>query len=264
MTVLFCDIRNFTALSEKLDPKQVIRFLIGFLTPMCDILLAHKATIDKFIGDAVLAFWNAPLDDPDQHRNAARAALAMVKRLEEMNREMPAQQPDAWPTNVKIGIGLNAGLCCVGNMGSAQRLTYSLIGDTVNLAARIEPLTKRYGVEIALGEDFRRQIPGFATVGLDRVRVAGRDTPEEIFALLGDEVLAGEVEFRRFAQWHEAMLAAYRSGDWAEARRLVELGDASAREFGLIPLYRLYRERLSGEPPKGWSGVSEGVAKDGK
>lgn len=260
MTVMFADVRSFSSLSERLAPTEITRFLIGFLTPMCDVLLARKATIDKFIGDGILAFWNAPLDDPDQHANAARAALEMTARLRQVN----AAPPQPWPGEVRIGIGLNAGPCCVGNIGSESRLAYSLIGDTVNLAARIEPLTKRYGVEIALGEDFRRQIPGFATVGLDRVRVAGRDTPEEIFALLGDEVLAGEVEFRRFAQWHEAMLVAYRSGDWAEARRLVELGDASAREFGLIPLYRLYRERLSGEPPKGWSGVSEGVAKDGK
>lgn len=260
MTVMFADIRSFSSLSERLAPTEITRFLIGFLTPMCDVLLARKATIDKFIGDGILAFWNAPLDDPDQHANAARAALEMTARLRQVN----AAPPQPWPGEVRIGIGLNSGPCCVGNIGSESRLSYSLIGDTVNLAARIEPLTKRYGVEIALGEDFRRQIPGFATVGLDRVRVAGRDTPEDIFVLLGDEALAGEVEFRRFAQWHETMLAAYRSGDWAEARRLVELGDTSAREFGLIPLYRLYRERLSGEPPKDWTGVSEGVAKDGK
>ena len=260
MTVMFADVRAFSRLSEQLAPTEITRFLIGFLTPMCDVLLARKATIDKFIGDGILAFWNAPLDDPDQYANAARAALEMTARLRQVN----AAPPQPWPGEVRIGIGLNSGPCCVGNIGSESRLSYSLIGDTVNLAARIEPLTKRYGVEIALGEDICRRIPGFATVSLDRVRVAGRDTPEDIFVLLGDEALAGEVEFRRFAQWHETMLAAYRSGDWAEARRLVELGDTSAREFGLIPLYRLYRERLSGEPPKDWTGVSEGVAKDGK
>lgn len=260
MTVMFADIRSFSGLSERLAPAEITRFLIGFLTPMCDVLLARKATIDKFIGDGILAFWNAPLDDPDQYANAARAALDMTARLRQVN----GAPPQPWPGEVRIGIGLNSGPCCVGNIGSASRLSYSLIGDTVNLAARIEPLTKRYGVEIALGEDFRARIPGFATVGLDKVHVAGRRTAEEVFVLLGDEALAGEVEFRRFAQWHAAMLAAYRSGDWAEARRLVELGDASAREFGLIPLYRLYRERLKGEPPKGWNGVSEGVGKDRK
>lgn len=259
MTVMFADIRAFSSLSEQLAPTEITRFLIGFLTPMCDVLLARRATIDKFIGDGILAFWNAPLDDPDQYANAARAALEMTARLRQVN----AAPPQPWPGEVRIGIGLNSGPCCVGNIGSESRLAYSLIGDTVNLAARIEPLTKRYGVEIALGEDVRRQIPGFAAVELDRVRVAGRDAPENVWALLGDEALAGDPEFRRFAGGHAAMLAAYRSGDWADARRLLDLGDASAREFGLIPLYRLYRERLGGERPKGWTGVSDGVGKEG-
>jgi adenylate cyclase len=260
MTVMFADIRSFSSLSESLAPAEITRFLIGFLTPMCDVLLSRQATIDKFIGDGILAFWNAPLDDPDQYRNAARAALEMVARLSQVN----AAPPQPWPGEVRIGIGLNAGPCCVGNIGSASRLSYSLIGDTVNLAARIEPLTKRYGVAIAIGEDFRQQIPGFAVLGLDRLRVAGRDAPETVAVLLGDEALAVDPEFVRFAECHEAMLVAYQAGDWEEARRRLIQGDAAAREHGLIPLYRLYRERLSGPVPAGWNGVSEGVGKDGK
>ena len=97
MTVLFCDIRGFSRISERLGPQEIIRFLIAFLTPMCDILLARKATIDKFIGDAILSFWNAPLDDPDQHANAARAALAMTGRLRQINVEMRGQEGTAWP-----------------------------------------------------------------------------------------------------------------------------------------------------------------------
>jgi len=259
MTVMFADIRSFSALSERLAPAEITRFLIGFLTPMCDVLLARKATIDKFVGDGILAFWNAPLDDPDQYANAARAALEMVARLRALNQAPP--QP--WPGEVRIGIGLNAGPCCVGNIGSASRLSYSLIGDTVNLAARLEPLTKRYGVKIVVGGDFRRRVPQFATLGLDRVRVAGRDAPEDLFALLGDEALAADPAFRAFAEGHEAMLAAYRAGDWAEARRRLDRGEAAARDHGLIPLYRLYRERLAGAPPAGWNGVSDAAAKDG-
>src|SRR3546814_48764 len=152
MTVLFCDVRNFSRISEQLDPRSIIAFLISFLTPMCDILLARKATIDKFIGDAILAFWNAPLDDPDQHANAARAALAMLDRLGQLNAEMPGRSAQVWPGEVGIGIGLNCGPCCVGNMGSAQRLSSSLIGDTVNLASRIEGLTKYYKVPIDMGD----------------------------------------------------------------------------------------------------------------
>lgn len=260
MTVMFADIRSFSRLSERLAPAEITQFLIGFLTPMCDVLLACRATIDKFIGDGILAFWNAPLDDPDQYRNAARAALGMVARLRQVN----AAPPQPWPGEVRIGIGLNAGPCCVGNIGSASRLSYSLIGDTVNLAARIEPLTKRYGVAIVVGEAFRKHIPDFAVLGLDCLRVAGRDTPETVAVLLGDEALAADPEFVRFAEGHEAMLAAYRCGDWAEARLRLGQGDAAAREHGLIPLYRLYRERLAGAPPAGWDGVSDGVSKDGK
>ncbi len=260
MTVMFADIRGFSALSEQLAPTEITRFLIGFLTPMCDVLLARQATIDKFIGDAILAFWNAPLDDPDQYANAARATLEMVERLKALNLAPPLP----WPGEVRIGIGLNAGPCCVGNIGSESRLSYSLIGDTVNLAARMEPLTKRYGVEIVIGEAFGKHVPAFATLRLDRVRVAGRDAPENVFALLGDEVLAGDEDFIRFAQGHEAMLAAYRAGDWTEARRLLDQGDSLARDFGLVRLYGLYRERLTGAPPKDWSGISEAAAKDGK
>ena len=164
MTVLFCDIRSFSAISEKFTSQEIIRFLIAFLTPMTDLLLGHRATIDKYIGDAILAFWNAPLDDPDQHEHAARAALAMVARLADLNRQMPLQAAEPWPGEVKIGIGLNAGRCCVGNMGSEQRLSYSLIGDTVNLASRIEGQTKFYGVQIALGSSLHEALPQFAMV----------------------------------------------------------------------------------------------------
>jgi adenylate cyclase len=257
MTVLFCDIRGFSRISESLGPKDIIRFLIGFLTPMCDILLARKATIDKFIGDAILAFWNAPLNDPDQHENAARGALAMVARLEELNRDMPDHSGEPWPGVVKIGIGLNTGLCCVGNMGSAQRLSYSLIGDTVNLASRIEGLTKFYGVSIAIGSTLQAHLPSFATIELDRVRVVGREAPETVFALLGDEALATRPEFAACAAQHSAMLTAYRAREWSIATAAL---DAIKDEcFGLETCHALYRERiasLSKNPPgPGWDGV---------
>jgi adenylate cyclase len=259
MTVLFCDIRGFSRLSEKLTPQEIIKFLISFLTPMCDILLARKATIDKFIGDAVLAFWNAPLDDPDQYANAARGALAMTARLRAINVEMRGQSGTAWPGEVSIGIGLNAGPCCVGNMGSAQRLSYSLIGDTVNLASRFEGLTKYYGLQIAIGSELRRHLPHFAIVSLDCVRVVGRDAPEEIFGLLGDESLAETAGFRDFAIKHQAMLDAYRAQDWAKAQALSEAGQGNAVGFGLRKFYLLMRERIAhfaaNSPGADWDGV---------
>jgi adenylate cyclase len=265
MTVLFCDIRGFSRISEKLTPQQIIQFLIAFLTPMCDILLARKATIDKFIGDAVLAFWNAPLDDPDQYANAARGALAMTRRLREINVEMRGRSDTVWPGNVSIGIGLNAGPCCVGNMGSAQRLSYSLIGDTVNLASRIEGMTKYYSVQIALGEDLRRHLPHFAILPLDHVKVVGRDAPEEIFALLGDESLEQEPAFRDFALRHQAMLDAYRAREWARADVLAEAGQGAAVGYGLRRFYLLMRERIAhfaaNPPGEGWDGVFSATEK---
>ncbi|WP_275227767.1 CHASE2 domain-containing protein [Novosphingobium album (ex Liu et al. 2023)] len=252
MTVLFCDVRSFSRMSEDMAPSEIIRFLIGFLTPMCDILLARKATIDKFIGDAILAFWNAPLEDPEQYENAARAALAMVARLDALNAEMPGRADQPWPGQVRIGIGLNAGPCCVGNMGSAQRLSYSLIGDTVNLASRIEGLTKLYGVPIAMGGALAARLPGFASLPVDLVRVVGRDRPEDVHALLGDERLANDPAFRALAAAHGHMLAAFRARDWTVAARLADRLAAQAAPFGLEQLYHLYRDRiarLAADPP---------------
>ena len=265
MTVLFCDIRGFSRLSESLGPQEIIRFLIAFLTPMCDILLGRKATIDKFIGDAIVAFWNAPLDDPEQYANAARGSLAMVERLEALNREPPADWPGSEPSDVQIGIGLNAGPCCVGNMGSAQRLSYSLIGDTVNLASRIEGLTKLFGVKIAIGSALAVHLPGFAILPLGRVRVVGRAASETVFALLGDEALAEDPAYRALAEGHRAMFDAYHARDWGAAVASLEAGAEAAGKFGLTKLYDTLRERiaaLAASPPEAdWDGVFEATEK---
>jgi adenylate cyclase len=259
MTVLFADVRNFSAISEQLAPKQVIGFLIALLTPLCDVLLGRKATIDKFIGDAIVAFWNAPLDDPDQHRNAARAALEMIRKLEALNAGEGRDPVVTWPDSVRIGIGLNCGLCCVGNMGSAQRLSYSLIGDTVNLTSRIEGLTKFYGVSIAIGSALAERLPDFAVLELDRVRVVGREAPETVHALLGDEALAATPEFTGLRAAHQAMLAAYHARDWDSARQLLSALEGQAAPFGLGQLHDLYSERIDAltakPPPAGWDGV---------
>lgn len=259
MTVLFADVRNFSRISEQLAPHQVIGFLIALLTPLCNVLLARKATIDKFIGDAVLAFWNAPLDDPDQHRNAARAALEMVGKLEAMNAGSDRDPGAVWPGPVQIGIGLNCGLCCVGNMGSAQRLSYSLIGDTVNLTSRLEGLTKFYGVTIAIGSALRDRLPDFAVIELDRVRVVGRERPETVFALLGDEVIAKDPNFGALSEQHSAMLQAYRAQDWEAASALISALAGPGEAYGLGQVYALYAERIAelqlDPPPTDWDGV---------
>ena len=265
MTVLFCDVRNFSGISEHLAPKQVIGFLIALLTPLCDVLLARKATIDKFIGDAIVAFWNAPLDDPDQHRNAARAALEMVRKLDALNAGEGRDPDAAWPGPVRIGIGLNCGLCCVGNMGSAQRLSYSLIGDTVNLSSRIEGLTKFYGVSIAIGKTLHEHLTDFAALEMDMVRVVGRDTPERVFVLLGDEEFASSSEFADLRRRHSAMLTAYRAADWDEARTQIPFLTEHGKVLGLTNLYALYRERIetltANPPPAGWDGIYDARSK---
>lgn len=265
MTVLFCDIRRFSAISETMGPQQIIQFLIAFLTPMCDVLLARKATIDKFIGDAILAFWNAPLDDPDQHANAARGALEMVAQLEQMNRVLAEQSATPWPGDVRIGIGLNAGPCCVGNMGSAQRLSYSLIGDTVNLASRLEGLTKYYGISIAIGSALQAHLGDFATLPVDRVRVVGRGAPEQVYALVGGEDMALSAGFRRLQAMHGDMLAAYAAQNWPLARSWIAAAAPYAAQFGVAGLHAVYADRINRyeiEPPgEGWDGIYSAVEK---
>lgn len=265
MSVLMCDIRGFSRISEHYSPRQVIDFLIDFLSPMSEILLAHKATIDKYIGDAILAFWNAPLDDADHHRNAARAALEMIKVTGELNATMTGREGAVWPGEVKIGIGINSGLCCVGNMGSRKRLSYTLIGDTVNVASRLEGLTKQFGVPIIAGSALAEKLDGFAMLEIDRVRVVGRDAPETIFALLGDEALKAEDGFGRIASHHAAMLAAYRAQDWDTASMNLERGRPSYESLGISGLHRLYGERLThlrDDPPGAqWDGVFQATRK---
>lgn len=265
MSVLMCDIRGFSSISEHYSPRDLIAFLIEFLTPMSDILLAHRATIDKYIGDAILAFWNAPLDDPDHHRHAVQAALAMRDALAELNRTGTSASGTVWPGNVQIGIGLNSGVCCVGNMGSRQRLSYSLIGDTVNVASRFEGLTKQYGVKIIVGEKLARANPGFALVELDRVRVVGRDTAEDIFMLLGDEGHANNADFLALAKAHSAMLQSYFRMDWAGALATIAQHRELYVRADMPKLANVFEARIahlkSDPPAPGWDGVFEATMK---
>lgn len=263
MTVMFCDIRSFSAISEALGAQQIIRFLIEFLTPMTDLLLTHKATIDKYIGDAILAFWNAPLDDPDHARNAADAVLAMQGSLAALNAEHGPDSAEPWPREVKIGIGLNTGVCCVGNMGSAQRLSYSLIGDPVNLSSRIEGLTKYYGVSIAVGSATAEKIPDYAMIELDRVRVVGRSTPETLRALLGKSDMALDPAFAAVRDGHADFLEAYRRQAWDDADAALDRSGLPG--IGMDKLVAIYRERIAAyrlDPPgNDWDGVFQATEK---
>ena len=265
MSVLFADIRSFSRISERLAPNEVIAFLVRFLTPMTDLLLGYKATIDKYIGDAILAFWNAPLDDPDHHVNAARAALAMQERLKALNEEMIGRGDGTWPGEVKIGIGLNSGPCCVGNIGSERRLSYSLIGDPVNLASRLEGLSKYYGVSILMGDALAKNLSEFATLPIDRVRVVGRDAAETVHVLLGDVAMGASYGFMSFEKAHLAVIEAYYAQKWALAAELNDANEQAAATFGLTKLVMLYRDRIAAfaanPPSAGWDGIYEASSK---
>ncbi|WP_116083439.1 CHASE2 domain-containing protein [Tropicimonas sp. IMCC34011] len=246
ITILFCDLRGFSGLSEGMDPTELTALLNGFLTPMTEILLAHGATIDKFIGDAIMAFWNAPLPVEAHRVRALEAARAMGDALQTLNTNS-AHPPLA------IGIGLNTGTCCVGNLGSAQRFAYSAIGDPVNVASRIEALTRYYGVETLASAETARGSP-LATLEVDRVRVKGRDAPVELHALIGDRAMAESPDFARLAEAQARWLAAWRAWDAASAR--AALADLPGLPPGLLTLQSARTLRLETEArPEGWSGL---------
>jgi adenylate cyclase len=250
ITLLFSDIRGFTSLSEKMDPQDITSLLNRFLTPMTDVLLKNEATIDKYMGDAIMAFWNAPLATPNHPRRACLAALAMLETLDELNSREAAP--------IKIGVGLNTGVCCVGNLGSEQRFSYSAIGDAVNVASRVEGLTKQFGLQILMTENTKEHASGLALLEVDLVRVVGRGEPVGIFTLLGDEAFARTREFTSLFTAHSHMLAAYRSADFDDACAARERARALAPER-LHALYDVYGERLSAlkanQPGPGWDGV---------
>jgi adenylate cyclase len=251
LTVLFSDVRNFTSISEGLAPQELSQLMNAYMTPMTRLIHKQRGTIDKYIGDAIMAFWGAPLQDARHASHAIEAALAMQATLAELR---PAFAAHGWP-EIRIGIGINSGVVSVGNMGSEFRVAYTVMGDAVNLASRLEGLTKQYGVDILVGENTRRLAPEFIFCEVDRVRVKGKNEPVAIFEPIGreGEVSAAKLEeLERFAQ----ALACYRRQDWdgAEAR-LREL----ARQAPGRRLYSLYLERLAhfrAQPPgAAWDGV---------
>ncbi len=224
VTLLFGDIRGFTTISEQFDAQGLTGLINRFLTPMTEIILGTRGTIDKYIGDCIMAFWNAPLDDPEHARNACSAALEMIRQLESLNqrwrREAEAEGRPHVP--IHIGVGVNTGVCCVGNMGSDQRFDYSVLGDDVNLASRLEGQTKIYGVDIIIGENTRAQVPDYAVLEADVVKVKGKTRATRIYALIGDEAAAAAPEFKALAARHGEMLAAIRQRRFGEAPAIIE------------------------------------------
>ncbi len=264
LTLMFSDVRQFTAISETFadDPQGLTRLMNRFLTPLSDIIMQHKGTIDKYMGDAIMAFWNAPVDDEAHAGNACLAALGMVEALQELNIALEQEAKEAGRNFIPLraGIGINTGTCLVGNLGSTRRFNYSALGDPVNLASRIEGLTKQYRLSILTGEDTARLAPDFAFVEVDMIRVVGKQIPQRIYALLGGPDLAQAGSFKRFSEQHHAALASYRTMDWAEAGRTLAAAEQDLPPgIDLTGLYDLYRDRIrqfqATAPPKDWDGV---------
>ena len=260
MSIMFCDIRGFTSLAETMDAQALTHFVNSFLTPMSVIILRRQGTVDKYIGDCIMAFWNAPLAQPQHAEFAVRAALDMIRELVSLNKTWREEAEAAGRrfAGVGVGIGIATGLCCVGNLGSEQRFDYSVLGDDVNLASRLESQTKFYGLAIIVSEATVALLPGFAVLELDLLSVKGKAQARRIFAVLGDEATAREAWFPPLAADHRSMLEAFRAQRWSEAAGLVARcaaqAPAEARD-----LYRLYAARIerfeAAPPPADWDGV---------
>jgi len=266
MTLLFSDVRGFTGISEGLDAEELTRFLNSLFTPLSNIILEEQGTIDKFMGDAVMAFWNAPLDDSAHPSHACSAALRMMREMESLNaRWREEAKVKGRPFKpVRLGIGLNTGVCCVGNLGSETRFDYSVIGDNVNVASRLEGQSKTYDVGTVVGESTTARAPDFAFLELDLLKVKGKTEATRAFALLGDSALKQSPNFITLAERHGEFLARYRAKDWDAAEALSHECE-KLNTSRLDRLYALYRERIAffrmNPPPPQWDGTAEALSK---
>ena len=266
VTVMFTDVRGFTTISEQFDPQGLTRFMNRFLTPMTDLILGRKGTIDKYMGDAIMAFWNAPLPVDRHAAHACDTALAMQARLVVLNEEwrVEAEAEGRKHIPVNIGVGLNTGLASVGNFGSTQRFTYSCLGDAVNLASRLEGQCKTYGVGVIIGHKTREAVEGYATLEIDLVTVKGKTEPERVYALLGDAALAKSPAYAALVAQQDEFLRLYRSGAFAEALEMIGACQAAADAAGWRQRYyetmRGRLDELIDDSPVDWKGVY--VAKD--
>jgi adenylate cyclase len=264
MTIMFSDMRGFTSISEsyKNDPQGLTALMNRFLTPLTNAILDRKGTIDKYMGDAIMAFWNAPLDDSAHQVNACEAALDMLERVDALNRErkIEAEQADRPFIPLNVGVGLNTGTCVVGNMGSDMRFDYSVFGDSVNLASRLEGQSKEYGFPIIVGS--RTALAArekFAILELDFIMVKGKKEPEVIYAIAGREDTAHSARFQRLRNLTIEMLACYRNRDWEGALAAIERGRRTDEARSLELLYNLYEARIlnyqENPPPEDWNGA---------
>jgi len=264
MTIMFSDVRGFTSISEsyKHDPQGLTALMNRFLTPLTNAILARNGYIDKYMGDAIMAFWNAPIEDKDHEVNACNAAVDMLERLDELNvaREQEAKDGGHVYIPLKVGIGLNTGVSVVGNMGSDLKFNYSVLGDSVNLASRLEGQTKEYGFPIIVGSRTAMAVKDrFAILELDFIMVKGKQEPEVIYAIAGREDVMHSARFQRLRNLTIEMLACYRNRDWDGALAAIERGRKTDEAQALKLLYDLYERRIRGyqenPPPHDWNGA---------
>ena len=258
ITVMFSDIRGFTTISEKLDAQELAIFLNGYLSDMTKIVFGTQGTLDKYIGDAVMAFWGAPIEEPDHAENACKAALAMMQRVHELQKKWEAEGKP----KLDIGVGLNSGPASVGNMGSELQYGYTALGDTVNLSSRLEGLNKEYGTHILVNESTYMAVKeaGFLFRELDIIRVKGKLQPVVIYELVGRvselEKDPGYVELLWRLEEFAAARALYGHRKWDEAQRKFEEILKRCPEDGPSRMYwKRCQEYLFDEPPVGWDGV---------
>lgn len=251
MTVLFTDVVGFTTLSESLEPKELAHLMNEYLSAMTAIIYQYGGTVDKYIGDAIMAFWGAPLPNPNHALHAIKAALAMQERMVLLRQDLAAKgMPE-----MKIGIGVNSGIMRVGNMGSSFRVAYTVMGDAVNLASRLEGLTRQYGIWILAGQETQRLVSDIVWRELDLVRVKGKNEPVAIFEPCGDKNVLDKTVYDDVEQFDIA-LAAYRAAEWESAESAFkQLAERQSKQL----LYKLYLDRVAkyrqDPPPAPWDGV---------
>jgi adenylate cyclase len=253
LTILFADVRGFTGISEALKPEELREYINEYLTDMSGIIRSrHRGTLDKYIGDAIMAFWGAPVEDAQHARNGVLAALDMQKECGILNARFAAR---SWPT-LKIGVGVNSGSVRVGDMGSQVRRAYTVMGDPVNVASRLEGRTKSYGVGVLVGEATRAQVKDVVFREVDRIKVKGKDEAVTVYEPLGLEAEVDRKLQDELKLWNQ-VLRAYRAQQWDP----VEVGLLNLQRMNPgCGLYALYADRIAGmrrsPPPAGWDGVT--------
>ncbi|MBR1027607.1 CHASE2 domain-containing protein [Bradyrhizobium liaoningense] len=264
MTIMFSDVRGFTTISEsyKQDPQGLIALMNRFLTPLTDVIIDQKGYIDKYMGDAIMAFWNAPLDDAEHEVNACEAAIQMLEQIDAVNKEREQEAATGGHVYIplNVGIGLNTGIGVVGNMGSDLKKNYSVLGDSVNLASRLEGQSKEYGFPIIVGSRTALAAKDkFAILELDFIMVKGKTEPEVIYAIAGREDVMHSGAFQRLRNVTIEMLGCYRGRDWQGALDAIERGRHSEDADTLEKLFKLYEARIKdfqiNPPAEGWTGA---------